>query len=111
MRKLCVSVLIVCAAVWAFAAIPRTTSSVAIDGLKLVGESTAGVLAEGTCPIKGQHTSCQQAVNTGAFGAIPAPVIIGDAGSCPVKAQHNCCQQNVNTGAFGTCPAPQVASL
>jgi hypothetical protein len=109
MRKLCVSVLIVCAAVWAFAAIPQNTSSVAIDGLKLTGESTAAIVAEGTCPIKSNHTSCQQAVNTGAFGAIPAPVLA--EGTCPVKSQHNCCQQNVNTGAFGTCPAPQVATL
>jgi hypothetical protein len=110
MKSLSVSIFVVFAVVMAFGAIPGATSSVAIDGLKLVGEASGATLAEGTCPVKAQHTSCQQSVNTGAFGTAPAPQLLAE-GTCPVKAQHTSCQQSVNTGAFGTCPAPRVDSL
>ena len=107
MSKLTVSMLVVLVAVATFTAMPQTASSVSIDRLTLVGESQA--VAEGTtCPVKSNHNCCQQSVNTGAFGTVPAPVL-AEGTTCPVKSNHNSCQQSVNTGAFGICPAPIAA--
>ena len=140
-RNFAVSALVILVTVATFVGLPTSARSISIDRLQLTSEAAGINLAEGTCPIKGQHTSCQQSVNTGAFGTVPAPVVaegtcpikgqhtscqqsvntgafgtipapmVVAEGTCPVKSQHTCCQQSVNTGAFGTCPAPRIASL
>ena len=69
-----VTMLIGAAVLVTFAVSPRGTTTVGIDQLQLISEDAVhSTLAGDTCPIKGNHTSCQQSVATGAFAACPTP--------------------------------------
>jgi hypothetical protein len=58
-----------------FVSTPLAATSLAINQLQLTGETAVAPVVADSCPTKNQHTCSQQAVVTGAFGIIPAPVV------------------------------------